>query len=153
MRIIIQNFCAILFINLQSRWPSIPPWTSNPTFSKFQRFEVSKCFDICCSNIIKNSLHVFWQILIPYSSFSSIVWTDRQDRSVPVSSKRLCSISEISRLPKIINGNESGLFMICLKYPSVSKDKYYWFWGLEPRPQIGKLLIQNEAESMFVNQN
>ena len=45
----------------------------------------------------------------------------------------------ISRLPKIINENESGLFLICLRCPSVSTDKYYWFWGLEPRPQIEKL--------------
>ena len=126
-----------------------PPDPQRPQirlFSKFQNFKDSEFQTVLRSNIIKNSLHVFWQILIPYSSFSRMVWTDRQDRSVPVSSKRLCSISESSRLPQIINGNESGLFMICLKYPSVSKDKYYWFRGLEPRPQIGKLLIQNEAE-------
>ena len=48
-------------------------------------------------------------------------------------------ISEILRLPKIINESESGLFVICLRYPSVTKKKYYWFWDLEPRPKIEKL--------------
>ena len=35
-------------------------------------------------------------------------------RSVPVSSNLLFGISEILKLPKIINESESGLFMICL---------------------------------------
>ena len=99
--------------------------------SKFQNFKDSEFQNVLIyvDPILSKKIHVFWEILIPYSRFPRVVQTDRLDRSVPVSSKRLCSISEILRLPKIINGNVSGLLMICLRYPTVSKEKYYQFWG------------------------
>ena len=30
------------------------------------------------------------------------------------------------------------LFLICLGYPEVSKDKWYWFWGSRTRPKVPK---------------
>ena len=100
--------------------------------------------------------------MIPYSRFSRIVWTDRRDRSIPVSPKLLFSNYENLKLPKIVNDNESGLFLICLRNPSVSKQNTIGFGAKNhvqksrnhetdgfpgfPNNEIGKLLVQSEAE-------
>ena len=112
----------------------------------------------------KNTFHIFWTILLPYSRFSRSIETNLHDLlcpSFPTNSKFW--ISHILIFTTILFFQKrAGVFLDLLRYPGVSKDRWYWFWGSGTCPkiqkswtwwvfvfsqnQIEKLLVQNEAE-------
>ena len=83
----------------------------------------------------------FWKILITYSRFSRIYWTDRQDVLENDFSKNIKSEFQNAEI------SQNNMFEICRFFlelfgvSGVSKDKNDWFWESWSRP-LGPTLMK-----------
>ena len=94
--------------------------------SKLQRLSksISCFFNRCWSHMTNIPVHIFWEILIPYSRFSKTCQTDLQDCSAPAFSgiSMFCSSSGSLRFLQIMSclkrfGNNSNTVVISRKRP------------------------------------
>ena len=90
-------------------------------YGAFQRFKVSKCFDICWCNIIKQIISCFLEDIDPIFKISKNCLDGSPGSFGTYLLETFIFDFKKTRHPTIINENESGLFLICLRYPSVSK--------------------------------
>ena len=98
-------------------------------FNVFGRFQ---------SHITKLPCHVLWEILIPYWRFSGIVETDLHTCSVPIVNKSSkVDLRNFEIFKNNMRLNCLDFFLEYLKYPGVSKDRY-WFGESWTRPKIPK---------------